>query len=78
MFQMDTTATNKTPDVVVEIPEIDAELKFDWIVKIQTALKSFPQPNRIYLVSQNAPHSGILGFINCLAKEALGDIVRYN
>jgi len=74
---MESSASSKGPNVVIKIPEIDAELKFDWINEIQAALKSDPQPNKIYLVSQNAPHSGIMGFINCLARETLGNFVRY-
>jgi hypothetical protein len=75
---MDNTVNSfKGPNVVIKIPEIDAELKFDWINEIQAALKTEPVPNRIYLVSQNAPHSGIMGFVNCLAIETLGETVRY-
>lgn len=75
---MDNTKDSlKGPNVVIQIPEIDSELKFEWINKIQVALKSEPVPNRIYLVSQNAPHSGIMGFINCLAMETIGEAVRY-
>lgn len=68
----------KGPNVVIKIPEIDSELKFEWINEIQAALKLEPAPNRIYLVSQNAPHSGIIGFVNCLSIETRGETVRYN
>jgi hypothetical protein len=76
---MDNTVnTLKGPNVVIQIPEVDSELKFEWINEIKAALKSEPTPNRIYLVSQNAPHSGIMGFVNCLAIETMGETVRYN
>ncbi|XP_065336360.1 fatty acid synthase-like [Cloeon dipterum] len=74
--KMDSAQANDVKDMVIKIPEVDADLKFGWVAEIQEALKMEPLPNRIYLVSQNAPQSGIMGLVNCLARETQGDIIR--
>ncbi|XP_059474548.1 fatty acid synthase-like [Neocloeon triangulifer] len=73
----------KGKDWVIHIPESQINFgenlggaKFEWVGELQEALASDPPPHRVYLVSQHAPLSGIMGLVNCLARETQGDIVR--
>ncbi|XP_067011949.2 fatty acid synthase [Anabrus simplex] len=52
------------------------EETLDWLPLIQAATKRIQAQKRIYLVAQQQPFNGILGFFNCLYKELNCAMVR--
>jgi hypothetical protein len=64
------------PSVVIHVDEETQFVpQFRWLPELQAALTSEPPVARIYLVSQHASRSGLLGLINCLKNESR-DTVR--
>lgn len=54
---------------VIKINSKDTD--YEWIKEVQHAVTTGP----VYLVSQNEPYSGILGLVNCLRREPVGQLV---
>jgi NADPH:quinone reductase-like Zn-dependent oxidoreductase/thioesterase domain-containing protein/acyl carrier protein len=54
---------------------IDDLDQFSWIEKLKLALAD-KQLERVWLVSEKSPNSGIVGLVNCLRKEFGGDKIR--
>ena len=52
------------------------DMGFDWVEDLKTALKE-PASDRIWLVSDSEPSSGIVGMVNCLKQEPGGEKIRY-
>lgn len=53
-----------------------SSVTYDWIEELQKVLK-INYYERIILLSEHEPFSGILGFYNCLRKEHGTDHIRY-
>ncbi|KAJ8887679.1 hypothetical protein PR048_013897 [Dryococelus australis] len=63
----------ETPDYIV-IP-VDSD-SFDWVPVVQKAMKELSSNQRIILVSERNPLSGLAGFVNCIRKEPGGEAIR--
>ncbi|XP_030556630.1 fatty acid synthase [Drosophila novamexicana] len=51
--------------------------QFKWVTDLKAALlKSQSEGSNVYLVAQGEPHTGALGFINCLKREQIGYRIR--
>jgi len=65
-------STMTTRDVEICISDIDC---FKWIERVKVALAD-STVDRIWLINERVPTSGLIGMVNCLRKETRGDRIR--
>jgi fatty acid synthase, animal type len=51
----------------------DSDTKFAWVEQVKNVMK---EADKLVLVSQNEPLSGIIGLVNCLRKEPGGEVIK--
>jgi len=54
---------------------IDDVEQYNWIEQVKTAMFN-KQTQRVWLISEKSPNSGIVGLVNCLRKEIGGEKIR--
>ncbi|XP_067015650.2 fatty acid synthase [Anabrus simplex] len=66
----------KKPEMVSPVVINITEKNLLWLPTLQTALRDIKPPQRVVLVAQGEPLSGILGLFNCVRKEFGGELTR--
>ena len=64
-----------TPVIYEEKILIDDMEQYTWVEKVKCAMAN-RQLERIWLISEKQPNSGIVGLVNCLRREMGGDRIR--
>jgi acyl transferase domain-containing protein/NADPH:quinone reductase-like Zn-dependent oxidoreductase/thioesterase domain-containing protein/acyl carrier protein len=77
--QLSTMFLYRRPTIVKSIVEekifIDDMEQFTWVEKVKSAMQN-TQMERVWLVSEKSPNSGIVGLVNCLRREFGGEKIR--
>ncbi|RWS04983.1 fatty acid synthase-like protein [Dinothrombium tinctorium] len=70
-------ATDKKAEDQTLLP-VSSE-KFEWVEELKNALKECakkPEGHNLWLIANDKPTNGIIGFVNCLRQEPNGDRIR--